>query len=195
MQLPLLRRGLFALALFAVAFAVSAPAADAQADVRVIRSWDEDAKLDDGTTARWTVAVTYDAASGLYARTVTDASGTVLERTVMETSIVSPNEDEIAQARALILADPELRALYEQATNPTLSGGFVLQREEGHPCGPGSRCLQFDMYNVDDAARRVDRIRYVVVNLRDNTIVSRNFDADRNSNQTRFNEDRRTDAR
>lgn len=194
MPLPCFRRGLLALALAAVAFA-AAPAADAQADVRVIRSWVDDVKLDDGTTARWTVAVTYDADAGQYARIVTDASGAVIERTVSETSIASPNEDEVAQARALILADPELRSLYDQASNPTLEGGFVLQREAGHPCGPGSRCLQFDMYNVDHAARRVDRIRYVVVNLQDHTLVSRNFDADRNSNATRFNEDRRTDAR
>src|SRR5690606_26626417 len=122
-------------------------------------------------------------------------SGALVERTVLPPSLMSPNEDEIAQARALILNDAELSALYEAAAEPTLSGGFVLLREEGHPCGPGSRCLQFDMYDVDHAARNVERIRYVVVDLRTNTIVSRNFDPSANGNATRFNESRRTDVR
>lgn len=195
MQPPLLFRcGLHALVL-AAALAVAAPAAQAQDAQRVIRSWTDDVKLDDGTTARWTTTLAYDAGSGQYTRTVTDASGALVERTVMDNPLLSPNEEEIERAKAIILADPELRALYDQAPNPELSGGFALVREEGHPCGPGSRCLQFDMFNVDHAARRVDRIRYVVVDLRSGTIVSRNFDPSTNGNETRFNRDRRTDVR
>jgi hypothetical protein len=195
MHPPLLRRGGLLALVLCSAVLVTAPAADAQDDARVIRSWVDDVKLDDGTTARWTVTLSYDAATGQYTRVVTDASGVVVEREVSDVSIAAPNDDEIARARALILADPELRALHDQAPNPTISGGFVLLREEGHPCGPGSRCLQFDIYNTDHQARRVDRIRYVVVDLRTNTIVSRNFDPSRNGNETRFNSDRRTDAR
>ncbi|MDX1421442.1 MAG: hypothetical protein R3181_15865 [Rubricoccaceae bacterium] len=191
---PLLCRGLLALALVAAA-AVAVPAADAQDAERTIRSWVDDVKLDDGTTARWTITHSYDAASGLYFRTVTDASGALVERTEMGPSLISPNEEEIERARALILGDAELGALYEQAQAPTLSGGFVLLREEGHPCGPGSRCLQFDMFDVDHQARDVERIRYVVVDLRTDTIVSRDFDPSANANETRFNRDRRTDAR
>ncbi|HLT48509.1 MAG TPA: hypothetical protein VK002_14845 [Rubricoccaceae bacterium] len=188
------RGGLLALALVA-ALAASAPAVDAQDAQRVVRSWVDDVKLDDGTTARWTVTLTYDAATGQYARTVTDASGALVERTVLPPSLMAPNAEELERAKAIILADPELRALYDQASEPTISGGFVLLREEGHPCGPGSRCLQFDVYDVDHAARRVDRIRYVVVDLRTGTLVSRNFDPSANGNETRFNRDGRTDAR
>lgn len=188
----LLRRGLLALTLVA-AFAVAAPLADAQDAQRVIRSWVDDVKLDDGTTARWTIAITYDAASGEYARTVTDASGALIERTTLPPGIVAPSEEEIERAKAIILADPELRALYDQAGSPEISGGFVLLREEGHPCGPGSRCLQFDLFDVDHQARRVERIRYVVVDLRTGALVSRNFDPSANGNETRFNRDRRTD--
>ena len=194
MHPPLLLRGLSALVIAAALFA-AAPAADAQDGERVIRSWVDEVKLDDGSTAQWTIALSYDAVSGQYARTVTDASGALVERTVLPPSLMSPNADEIARARALIFDDAELSALYEAAAEPTLSGGFVLLREEGHPCGPGSRCLQVDMYNVDHAARSVERIRYVVVDLRTNTIVSRDFDPSANGNATRFNESRRTDVR
>jgi hypothetical protein len=196
MHPPLLfRRGLLALALVLLAAAAAAPAGaqGAAAAERTIRSWVDDVKLDDGTTARWTFAVTYDAATGQYARTARDASGAVVLREALPASLISPNEEEVETARQIILDDPELAALYEGARAPQLSGGFVLLREEGHPCGPGSRCLQFDLYDVDHAARRVTRLRYVVVDLRTGTLVSRDFDPSANGNETRFNRDGRTD--
>jgi hypothetical protein len=114
---------------------------------------------------------------------------------VLPASLIAPSPDELARARAIILADPELRALHDGASNPTLEGGFVLLREAGHACGPGSRCLQFDLYDVDYAARRVTRLRYVVVDLRSGALISRDFDPSANGNETRFNRDRRTDGR
>ncbi len=155
-----------------------------EATLRVIRSWVDDVKLDDGSLARWTFTVTYDAATGAYARTATDATGAVVLREPLPASLVAPNEDEIALARRIILADTELAALHARAANPQLEGGFVLLQEEGAACGPGSRCLQFDMYNVDHAARRVDRIRYVVVDLRTGTLVSRDFDPSRGQDRS-----------
>jgi hypothetical protein len=195
MHPPLLSsRGLTALALVLLAAAAAAPAgAQETTSERTIRSWVDDVKLDGGATARWTFAITYDAATGQYARTARDASGAVVLHEALPSSLVAPNEEEIEAARQIILGDPELAALYEQAAEPVLSGGFVLLREEGHPCGPGSRCLQFDMYEVDHAARRVSRLRYVVVDLRTGTLVSRDFDPSANGNETRFNRDGRTD--
>ncbi len=184
----LLRGGLLALALTALVSV--APTAEAQ---YVIRSSTADVKLDDGTAARWTTTITYDAASGEYVRTVTDASGTLIKQEVTEQALYGPSDAEVEQAKALILGDAELRALYDRADNPTLAGGFVLAREAGHACGPGSRCLMFDMYDVD--GRSAERIRFVVVDVGTNQIVSRDFDPARNGNETRFNRDRRTDSR
>ncbi len=167
----------------------AAPAVDAQnaSSERVLRSWVDDVKLDDGSDARWIFTVTYDTHAGEYARTITDDSGVVIERTVQTTSLARPSPEEIEMARRVIFGDAELNALYERADNPELSGGFVLQREAGHPCGPGSRCLQFDMFDVDTLARRVDRIRYVVVDARNWTIVSNDFNPSTDGNATRFN--------
>ncbi len=177
-----LRTGLLALALTAFV----APTADAQ---DLIRSWTGDVKLEDGTTARWTTTLTYDAASGEYLRTITDASGATIKQETTRQAIYGPSDEEVEQAKALILADDELGALYQRASNPVLSGGFTLLREEGHACGPGSRCLMFDLYDVD--GRNAERIRFVVVDLGTRALVSRDFDPDRDSNATRFNSDRR----
>ncbi len=185
-----LRVGLCALAL--IALVAVAPAADAQDAQRTIQSWTGDVKLDDGTTARWTTEVVYDAENKQFVRTVTDASGAIVEQETMKSGLFGPSDEEIEVARAMILGDEELGALYDQAKNPTLSGGFALVREEGHACEPGSRCLMFDMYDV--SGRSAERIRFIVVDLGTNTIVSRDFDPDRNSNETRFNRDRRTDS-
>ncbi len=177
-------------AVFVFALTIAAaPAVEAQdaSGERVLRSWVDDVKLDNGSQARWTFTVTYDADAGIYARTIRDANGALVERTTQTTSLVRPTDEEIEMARAIIFADPNLRELYERAANPELSGGFILQREEGHPCGPGSRCLQFDMFDVDTAARRVNRIRYAIVNLRDGTLVSNDFNPATDGNWTRFN--------
>ena len=172
-----MRRTLFSLLLPALLWG-ALPSANAQnaTGERVIRSWTMDVKLDDGSRALWTFTVTYDADAGEYIRTTTDEGGALIERTIQTSSVIPPNQEEIEMARSVIFADPELSELYERADNPKLSGGFVLQREAGHPCGPGSRCLQFDMVDVNSSARRVDRIRFVVVDVRDGTLVSNDFD-------------------
>ena len=177
-------------ALFAIALTIAiAPVVEAQnaTGERVLRSWVDDVKLDDGSQALWTITVTFNTDTGEYIRTVTDDKGTLIERQVQTASLIGPTDEEIEMARAIILNDPDLSELYERADNPELSGGFVLQREAGHPCGPGSRCLQFDMFDVDVVARRVNRIRYVVVDVRDGTLVSKDFDPSADGNATRFN--------
>ena len=181
-------RTLLSIAILALAL-VAVPLASAQnaTGERVLRSWVDDVKLDDGTETQWTFSVTYNTETGEYAETITDHDGTQIERTVGNMSMMRPTSEEIEMARAIIFADPELSELFERADNPELEGGFVLQREEGHPCGPGSRCLQFDMFDVDVSARQVNRIRYVVVNMRNNTIISKDFNPSIDGNATRFN--------
>jgi len=169
-----------------MALAPAVAAQNASGD-RVLRSWTDDVKLDDGSQARWIFTVTFNTDTGEYARSITDESGALIERTTQTASLAAPSDEEIEMARAVIFADPDLSELYEEAANPELSGGFVLQREAGHPCGPGSRCLQFDMFDVDTLARRVNRIRYVVVDVRDGTLVSNDFNPSTDGNSTRFN--------
>src|SRR5690606_1023764 len=149
-------------------------------------SWTDEVKLDDGSTEVRIVTDTFNPQTGAYTRTVTTEEGKVVERSVRDGAFVRPSEEEIRLARQAILNHPEIAPLVASAANPVLSGGFVLSREDGHPCGPGSRCLQFDLYDVNDAAREVNRIRFVIVDARDFSVVDADFDP-RHGNATRFN--------
>ncbi len=174
-----MKKTFLALALAAAPAALAqelAPAPGLPAGVRVLHEVTDEVKLDDGTSAMWHFRTTYDPATGITEQVVTDESGRVVRRDGGLGGLPRPSEQEIAAAEALIRADPELAALIAAAPSPEVSGGFILMREEGHPCGPGSRCLQFDVMNVDEAARRVERLRYVVVDLREGRLLSRDFD-------------------
>jgi hypothetical protein len=167
------------LALIALVIAIgsAAPAALAQnaANVTVVRDYIDEVKLDDGTTAQWRVVIVYDPASGETIRTVTDETGRTIERTASIGTLLRPSEEEVARGEAMVRADPEVAALIASAQNPVVQGGFILVREDG-PCAPGSRCLQYDVAEVLEAERRVERLRYVVVDLRTDRVVSNDFD-------------------
>jgi hypothetical protein len=156
--------------------ALAQSAADAPAGVRVLHDLVDEVKLDDGTTARWRFRTTYDPETGITEHVVTDESGRVVRRESGSGGLNVPSPEEIAQAEAIIRADPEIAALIAKASDPRVSGGFILQREAGHPCGPGSRCLQFDVLNVNHEERRNTRIRFVVVDMREGRMLFRDFD-------------------
>jgi hypothetical protein len=181
--MPLLFRPLAAAALVVCgvlaplgAHAQEAAAPGLPAGVRVIRDVMDEVKLPDGSDAVWHIVTTYDPASGETVRTITDASGALVERTVRIGTLMAPSAAEVAAAEALVRADTDVARLIAAADQPVVQGGFILLREEGHPCGPGSRCLQFDVVDVNEAAREVQRIRYVVVDLRTNRVISNDFD-------------------
>ena len=178
-----------ALAALLLGFALcAAPALQAQdANERVLRSWSDDVKLDNGSAAVHTVTDTYNTLTGIYTRTVTDERGQIVKQTTREGALIRPSEEEMRLAREAILEHPEIAPLVASAFNPVLSGGFVLYRESGDFCSAGSRCLQFDLYDVNDAAREVNRIRYVVVDARTYSVVDADFDP-RFGNAPRFNQ-------
>jgi hypothetical protein len=170
----------FTLALIALAFVAFGPAtpgayAQNAANVNVLRDYVDEVKLADGTSAQWRIVVTYDPASGETVRTVTDEAGRVIERDATRNTLARPSAEEIARGEALVRADPEVAALIAGAQQAVVQGGFILLREEGHPCAPGSRCLQFDVAEVFESERRVERLRYVVVDLRTDRVVSNDF--------------------
>ena len=156
--------------------AALAQSAGAPQEVRILHDLVDDVKLDDGSTARWRFVTTYDPASGITEQVVTDESGRVIRRESGPGGLDVPAPEEIAAAEAIIMSDPELTSIMATVPVPHVTGGFILQREEGHPCGPGSRCLQFDVISIDRAARRNSRLRYVVVDMRENRLLYRDFD-------------------
>ncbi len=159
------------------------PALHAQddANVRVLRTWTTSVKTAAGTEPR-TFTVTFDPATGETVETARDAAGRVLSREASLATMVRPSPDELAAALALVRAEPGVAALLAADPAVSVAGGFNLVREAGHPCGPRARCLQFEVMRTDTAARGrasarpVERLRYVVVDVRAGRVVFPDLD-------------------
>ena len=146
-------------------------------ETRVLSDITDTVKDDDGQRVTLRTVLAYDPAAGEYVQTVTESDGTVRSRAVQPTRVVRPTAEEDAAARALIAADPGVAPLVSRAQHPVeISGGFQLVREAGHGCGPGSRCLQYDVYEIVPGETFARRLRYVVVDLRELRVFSNDFD-------------------
>ncbi len=157
-----------------VASLVSLAAASAHAQAprlspsatRVLFSVTDSVKTDGGRRERVTRTLTYDPASGQYADRTTGADGRLLSESLRATSGAGPTPAEAEAARRLVASHPEIAPLIEAAAGTVhIDGGFPLVREAGHPCGPGGRCVLFDVFETSEAAP-ARRLRYVVVDLR-----------------------------
>ncbi|HYE95188.1 MAG TPA: hypothetical protein VD962_03195 [Rubricoccaceae bacterium] len=156
----------------ALFLAPGAGAQGARPAERVLRTWVDPVKLGDGRTVNWHHTVTYDAVTGETIRTTRLDDGTVVTRVPVRP--IRPTLEEIAEARALILAHPEIAALTAPVPSPLVEGGFVILRNDGGPCGEGSRCLQFEVANPAYTGRDA-LIRYVLVDLRAGRVLDADF--------------------
>lgn len=139
---------------------------------RVLHAAFDSVKADGGGYTRVETTVTYDPTAGTYAHVVRDAEGRVLSESVQTTTVAGPTEEEAAAARALIAAHPDVARAAARARRPlVVGGGFPLVREEGHACGPGSRCLTYDVLEPAQAGEAPRRVRYVVVDLRHGRVL------------------------
>ncbi|GAB5534032.1 MAG: hypothetical protein Rubg2KO_02810 [Rubricoccaceae bacterium] len=169
------------LALSATASAQETSRVDARSQ-RVLGDRTEQVKTNNGVIAERRSTLVYDPVAGEYIKTVYDASGAVMDQTVRQTLMIGPSPAEAARAERLIRTDLELAALIGSAEYPvTVSGGFPLVREDGHACGPGSRCLMYDMFEVIPPTAKGERpsarrLRFVVVDLRAVQLFARDFD-------------------
>lgn len=165
----------------AVAFTHTSLAQDFSSE-RVLRTWETEVKQDNGELAIWTFTIRYDPVAGLYTRTTRDASGALIERTSSEYSMAAPTEGEIEHAQNLIMNDPEVRQLMDAAQRPIIDGGFEMVRLDNPHCAEGSRCLQFDVMDMVGPGTHVERIRYVVVDMRRGVVLNNNLNPDTESN-------------
>lgn len=144
---------------------------------RVLSDITDTVKDDDGGRVTLRTVLAYDPSAGEYVETVTEADGTVRERTVRANVMSHPTAEEEAAAQSLIALDPEVAGLMARSPYPvTVVGGFPLVREAGHGCGPGSRCFQYDVSEWVPGEAYARRIRYVVVDLRALQMFSNDFD-------------------
>ena len=61
-----------------------------------------------------------------------------------------------------------------------VEGGFPLVREVGHPCGPGGRCVMYDVYRAEGDDRQ--RLRFVIVDLREVRVLDADAHPDLDTN-------------
>lgn len=133
---------------------------------RVLFTASDSVKTNDGSYARITTTVRYHPEAGEFVHTTEDAGGRLLSRYVRTSTVAGPTADEEAVAQALVGEHPEIAGAVAAAGHPVIvRGGFPLVREGG-ACGPGSRCLTYDVLEVVPGARTPRRLRYVVVDLR-----------------------------
>lgn len=178
------------LATLAAALLVGAPASAQVAGLsptapRVLFAVTDSVKLDDGSRARVRTSVTYDPAAGEYVhlteRVAPGGAAEVLSRRMATTTVAGPTAAEEAAAQALVAGHPALARVVAAAEHPvTVRGGFPLVREGG-PCGPGSRCLSYDVIEHPPGAP-ARRLRYVVLDLGALRVVSADADPVADSN-------------
>lgn len=165
----LLKRLVLALAV-ALPFALTATDATAQArtDTETIRSWEEPVKTANGEEVRH-VEIAFDYAKGVTLRRTYDASGALVGAEEIGRQ-PRPSDAELAESAAIIAADAELAPLLA-ASDATIEGGFLYHVDDFEQplaaCGPGSRCLQFDLVAPD----HVESVRFVVVDLATRRVV------------------------
>ena len=169
------------LAISATASAQETARVDARTQ-RVLGDRTEQVKTNNGAIAERRSTLVYDPVAGEYVKTVYDTSGAVLDRTIRQNLMIGPSPAEAARAERLIRTDIELAEVIASAEHPvTVSGGFPLVREAGHACGPGSRCLMYDIFEVIPPSSKGERssarrLRFVVVDLRTVQLFARDFD-------------------
>lgn len=163
--------------------AVAQPARLSATASRVLFAVTDSVKLDDGRRGVVQTTVTYHPASGEYVHLTREAGGAgrILSRRVASSTVAGPTAGEEAAAQALVAAHPALARAIDAAEHPvSVKGGFPLVLESG-ACGPGSRCLLYDVVEHPPGAP-VRRLRYVVVDLGALRVVSADADPVADSN-------------
>ena len=144
---------------------------------RVLSDITDTLKGDDGTPVTLRTVLTYDPAQGEYVYTTSEADGRVRSRDVRGLAPFGPTAEEDAAAQALIALDADVAPLMSRARHPVrVQGGFSLTREAGHACGPGSRCVQYEVVELVPGEPFGRRLRYVVVDLRAVRVLAADFD-------------------
>jgi len=140
--------------------------------------WTDAVKTDHGKEARHYRAV-YDWDTGLtheYAYTLDGKL--VSERSYR--GAPAPSPEEIEEARAIVLADPEIASILSRQPQFLLDGGFSIEQtaSEG-PCTERTRCLQMFLYDGNNV------VRHMLVDLRTGSILERDYIPPRNRGTAR----------
>jgi hypothetical protein len=127
--------------------------------IRLLRSWEETVKVGGREYPR-RVEVLFDYAKGVARENSYDPNGLLRASRTMTQNMPAPSPEEIAEAFGIVRSDPAFASLFARFS-VVIEGGFLLQEDEGMPCGPRSRCLHVFLLSSD----RSGLIRRLVVDL------------------------------
>ena len=128
--------------------------------IRLIRSWEEAVKGDNGVETPRRVEVLFDYDLGVGYQNSYTLEGVAAGRIVLGPGHPAPSPEEIDEAFDVVRGDPEFAKIFKRF-RVVFEGGFLLTEASGRPCGPGSRCLRVFLLSSD----RAGTIRQVVVDL------------------------------
>jgi hypothetical protein len=171
--LPWSLAGLALAALPAVAQAprpAPAGAATAAPASRLLRAWSDTIKVPGGGEVARRVEVVFDYARGVAVETAYDRSGRVLSRRSLDREQPRPSAEEIAEAVAVLRADPQIGRIMAR-TGAVPEGGFLLQERAGLACAARTRCIQVLLLSPDQRGL----LRRSVVDLTKRTIPYRSY--------------------
>ena len=112
----------------------------APARTRVLKSWDDTIK-EDGRDITRHVNIVFDYSAGVAWEYAYDSSGRAISSRRLTTNLPRPLPEEIAEAVAILRADPLVGRIMSRA-KARPEGGFLLEEGAGQPCGPRTRCIQ-----------------------------------------------------
>ncbi|HEY8202068.1 MAG TPA: hypothetical protein VII47_12040, partial [Actinomycetota bacterium] len=113
---------------------------------RVLRAWWDTVKVNGEDVARRSEII-FDYSAGVARQRTYDADGKLLSS--RQVGQPRPTPEEVAEAVAIIEADPRLSHIVERV-KPVYDGGFVLEEAPGFACGPNTRCLQMQLLTGAD---------------------------------------------
>jgi hypothetical protein len=135
---------------------------------RLLHSYMDTIK-EDGRDVERRVDVVFDYTEGIAHHLIYGLDGALISDVAITANQPQPSSEEIAEAQAVLMADPELSGIV-QRTGAVFEGGFVLEEAAG-ACGPRTRCLQILLLSSD----RYGLVRRVVVDLTKQGIAYSNY--------------------
>lgn len=137
--------------------------------VRLLRTWEENIKVGTRELPR-RVEVVFDYGEGVARQNFYTLEGELVGSRKITQNMPRPSSEEMAEAVALVRADPELGRIASRRS-AVFEGGFALEEGRGERCGPGSRCLLVQLISPD----RVGLIRWVAVDLVEREVAYRAY--------------------
>jgi len=140
--------------------------------------WTDAVKTDHGKEARryhavydWDTGLTHEYAYALDGRLVS-------ERSYRGAPPASPAE--VDEAKAIVLADPEVAAILRRQPEVSLQGGFSIEQTAAEgPCTERTRCVQMLLFDGNNV------VRHMLVDLRTSSILERDYIPPRNRGAAR----------